>query len=177
MANGFTLAQREISTRLTALAKSHSDPELGRIMGRLGKLAEGDARKAARADLGGDNKFSGWERAPLATETKYLGKGQQYVGPTGKGAGPWTVAQAGRNAGGRGGLRTTRSGALQRRAGTRVRKKDGAVVDKWRRTRWNGTTAGKGTAEDARSITAKETPKRIRKESLKVITTAFRGGR
>lgn len=177
MPNGFGAASRDIGVRLTALAASHRDPQLRSMMERLGKLAEGDAQKAARADLGGDNKFSGWSKAPLATETKYLGNGQQYVGPTPQGAGPWTVAQAGRNAGGAGGLRTTRSGVLQRRAGTRVRKKDGVRVDKWRRTKWNGTTAPKFTADDAKAITARETPKRLRKESLKVITTAFKAGR
>jgi hypothetical protein len=177
MAGAFSQAQKDLGVRLTALAKSHQEPNLGQMMTRLGKAGEGDARKAANADLGGDNKFSGWARAPLDTESKYLGDGQMYVGPTKKGGGPWTVAQSGRNSNGIMGLKTNRSGQLVRRGGTRVRKKDGVRVDKWRRTTWNGTTAGKGTAFDAQAITKRETPKRLRKESLKVVTTAFKGGR
>lgn len=177
MASAFGKASRDIGTRLVALQKSHQDPQLKQVMERLGTAARGDAAKAARADLGSDGRFSGWARAPLATETKYLGKGQQYVGPTSQGAGPWTVAQAGRNQGGIGALRTTRSGRLQRAAGTRLRKTDGVRVQRWRGTRWNGTTAPKFTADDARAITARETPKRLRKESLKVLTAAFKKGK
>jgi hypothetical protein len=173
VAGPFAQAGRDIGVRLTALAKSHQDPGLRQVMERLGKLADQDAQRAARADLGGDNKFSGWDRAPLATEISHLREGQVEVRPTGRGRGPWRVAESGRNRGG-GGL--TLGPGLNVRTGRRSR---GGIRQTGvrRSSRWNGMTAPKNTWSDAVAITTKETPARIRKESLKVITTAFKAGR
>jgi hypothetical protein len=64
----------------------------------LGKMAKEEAKKAASADLGGDDKFSGWAKAPLVTRYDIVGPGRVSFHPTPRSAGPWTVAERGRNA-------------------------------------------------------------------------------
>lgn len=164
-----------LAGKLDALANGLRDPGLRGAMTRVGEAAQKDADAAARADLGGDPAFSGWPRVTLSTELKHPAEGQVQLQPPGKARGPWRVAESGRNADGQAALRTTRSGTLQRRSGTRVRKTDGARVDKWRRTKWNGTTAGKGTWSDAEAVIERETPKRVDDEIKRAIRDAGLG--
>ena len=114
----------------------------------LGKMAKGEAEGAAKADLGGDNKFSGWARAPLDTRYDIVAPGRISFHPTRRSAGPWTVAESGRNQGNAGGF----SGpGANRKTGLTSFTKSGNVrkVRARKSKRWNGRTAGKGTASDA----------------------------
>lgn len=179
MAKPLSQAPAEIGLRLVALSRSHQDPELARMMAKLGQAARLDAKRAASADLGGDPAFSGWRRgAPiqLDTVTRYMGNGAQYVGPARKAAGLWTVAERGRNADG--GVGAFQGPGVNRRTGMTMRTRTGRIRNsRAKGRRYNGQTAGKNTATDAREITARETPKRLRQESLKVMTAAFKKGR
>jgi hypothetical protein len=89
------------------------------------------AKREASADLGGDPKFSGWAPS-LDTQLKRLSNGDTLFTPTRSSAGPWTVAEQGRNAaeGPRPLQRLTKTGR----------------VSKARQKRWNGRTKGKHTA-------------------------------
>jgi hypothetical protein len=117
------------------------------------------AERAASGDLGGDPKFSGW-LPTLDTQIRQKPNGEAWVIPTRAGAGPWTVAQRGRNAGETGrflGPGATRSGGAVRRRG------DGSVARTRasRGRRWNGVTRGKGTADKAVAAMEREIPQII----------------
>jgi hypothetical protein len=101
----------------------------------LGKMAKEEATKAASADLGGDPKFSGW--APtLDTAYDIIGPGRILFKPKRQAAGPWTVAEFGRN-----------QAEGPRMVGPRLTKT--GRVSKARQKRYNGRTQGKNTASDA----------------------------
>lgn len=102
----------------------------------LGKMAKEEATKAASADLGGDDRFSGWAAKPLDTAYDIIGPGRVLFKPKRRAAGPWTVAESGRH-----------SAAGPRMVGPRLTKT--GRVSRARQKRWNGRTAGKGTASDA----------------------------
>ena len=112
----------------------------------MAEAAQPIARQEAVRDVGGDVKFSGW--APkLDTQVKSVRSGA-IIMPTRSSAGPWTVAQQGRNQGNASGF----SGpGINRRTGRTSRNKSGAVrkVRRFRARRWNGRTIGKGTADRA----------------------------
>ena len=136
-----------------------SDAELKKIMTRLGVEAKADATTAASSDLSGDPKFSGW--APtLETRFDHIGEGRISFHPTARSAGPWTVAEFGRN---------STAGPPMR--GPRLTKT--GRVSKARTKRWNGRTAGKGTASDALAVIEAQTPKRFEDELKKAIRKSF----
>lgn len=114
-----------------------------RDIGRaVAEKAKPEGYRAAAQDLGGDPKFSGW--APwleLQVRSKEYGAA---IIPTRRSAGPWTVAQFGRNT--MAGPRTR----IDRRTGNTRQLKRGGVSIVRGRKRWNGVTPGKGTADDAR---------------------------
>lgn len=132
-----------------ALSKDLSGAGLERTNREVGTRAKQLARQAASVDLGGDPKFSGW--APTL-DTKYRSlKGSQVgvvISPTRVSAGPWTVAQRGRNQGETGAVLGP---GVNRKTGLTARTKSGGVrkVRAVQAKRWNGATAGKGTASDA----------------------------
>lgn len=124
-----------------------------RLANDIGLMSKSEAKKAASADLGGNDSFSGWSRRspyPLATRYNIVGPGRVAFGPTRRSAGPWTVAQYGRNATAGPSLRTSSIGLSgnRKRAGKRYK-------------RWNGVTAGKGTADDAIIAIEKRVPKMV----------------
>lgn len=88
---------KSFAKRLDAMATGLKDPHLKGVMTGVGVAAKADAFKAAAADLGGDDVFSGWAKAPLGTRFQHSGQGRISFGPTKRGAGPWTVADRGRN--------------------------------------------------------------------------------
>ena len=136
-----------------------TDAEMKKIMTRLGVEAKKDATTAASSDLGGDPKFSGW--APtLETRFDHIGEGRISFHPTRSSAGPWTVAEHGRN---------STAGPPMR--GPRLTKT--GRVSKARTKRWNGRTAGKGTASDALAVIDRETPDRIEAEIKKALNKSF----
>lgn len=124
-----------------------------------GPMAE-DAQKIIAAevakDVGGDIRFSGW--APyLVTEIKFTSTGAAIVHPTRSSAGPFTVAEIGRNQGNASGF----SGpGINRRSGVTSRTKSGGIRKQRNRKakRWNGVTRGFGTASRAVARMNKELP-------------------
>jgi hypothetical protein len=117
------------------------------------------AREAAASDLGGDPKFSGW-KPRLGTQIKLKPDGRAFLIPTKRSAGPWTVAEKGRHA--EGGVGLFQGPALNLRTGRTSRNRTGDLVVRSRRqrkvSRWNGRTAGKNTATDARQRMEREIP-------------------
>lgn len=145
------------SRKLDKMLKGLSGPELRHVMQKVGEAAQKDAEKAASADLGGDPKFSGW--APvLDTKLTFRGNDRVIVSPGRRSAGPWTVAEFGRNskAGPRPTVRLTKKGKVSR---ARVK-------------RWNGRTPAFNTASDATAVMERETPKRLEAEVKSVIRKA-----
>ena len=122
--------------------------ERQRITEEQAKAMQAIATRVASADLGGDPKFSGW--APtLDTQLKTLRGGATLLTPTRSSAGPWTVAESGRNQGNAGGFAGP---GLNTRTGNTGRNKDGSLrkVRQRKARRWNGYTRGKETATKTR---------------------------
>lgn len=146
-----------------ALAKGLGGNMLEPTNAEVGRVAKRIAAQAAANDLGGDTKHSGWN-VPLDTQYRSLrGKKQGVVIlPTRSSAGPWTVAEKGRNQGETGLFLgpaiNTRTGVTARNAktGNLIRRKSKAK-------KWNGTTAGKGTATDAVTEFERQLPIIVRK--------------
>ena len=137
----------------------------------IGKMAKEAATAAASADLGGDPKFSGW--APtLDTRYDIVRPGVISFHPSKRSAGPWEVAQSGRNQGNASGF-----------AGPGVNRKTGLTsltkTGKVRRSRgmaarrWNGVTQGKGTATDALKVIEKRVPKIVDQRIGRAISKTF----
>ena len=156
------------NAKVVKLQKELTDDAL---MHAIGKMAKDEAKKAASADLGGDPKFSGW--APtLDTRYDIVGPGRLSFKPSRRSAGPWTVAEIGRNQGNASGFagpsinrRTgltsfTKSGAVRRSRGARAR-------------RWNGVTQGKNTASDALAAIEPKVPKLVNSHVGRAIRKTF----
>ena len=145
--------------RLDGFANGLSGPQLKAIATKIGTEAKKDATAAASADLGGDPKFSGW--APtLDTRFDHVGPGVISFHPSKRGAGPWTVAEFGRN-----------STAGPRMTGPRLTKK--GRVSTAKQKKWNGRTQGKGTATSALAVIKDETPHRVENLVQKAMKKAF----
>jgi hypothetical protein len=132
-----------------ALAKDLGGAGLERTNKEIGEAAKRIARQAASNDLGGDPKFSGWAPTLDVKYRSLKGKEQGVViSPTKTSAGPWTVAEKGRN---RGETGAVLGPGANRKTGTTARSKSGDVraVRAFKAKRWNGYTDGKGTASAA----------------------------
>ena len=107
------------------------------------RIAKGEAAR----DLGGDTRFSGWTPGPDLSDLRIrrVGETGTIVLPSRRAAGGWTVAQFGRNKGNASGFQGP---GVNRRTGARAFTKTGKVR-RVRSRRWNGYTAGKGTADRA----------------------------
>lgn len=150
-----------LNLKLARLQKELGDDA---TMHEIGKMAKAEARKAASADLGGDPKFSGW--APeLTTRYDIVGKGKLSFKPGSKrAAGPWTVAEVGRNAGAGPGLG---------QSSTAMRFTPTGRVSRQRVRRWNGRTQGKNTASDAIAQIEKRVPKIVDQRVGRAIRRTF----
>lgn len=130
------------------------------ITGPMAEEAQKIAASQLPADLGGDDSFSGWtRRSPisLTTTIRFTTSGAAVVHPTRSTAGPWTVAEIGRNKGNASGF----SGpGINRRTGLTSRTKSGGIRKQRSRKakRWNGYTSGKGTASRAVKIMDQKLP-------------------
>jgi hypothetical protein len=134
-----------------ALAKDLAGKGLDRTNKEIGEAAKRIARQAAANDLGGDPKFSGWAPTLDVKYRSLKGKEQGVViSPTKTSAGPWSVAEKGRNRGAGGfagpgiNRRTGRTSAGVRAGTSQVRANTRGATK-----RWNGYTNGKLTATDA----------------------------
>ena len=156
-----------LNRKIAKLQKELSDDAL---MHSIGKMAKSEATKAASADLGGDPKFSGW--APTL-ETRYdiVGEGKLLLKPSRRSAGPWTVAERGRNQGNASGFAGP---SINRRTGLTSFTKAGNVRRSRgpRARRWNGVTAGKNTASDAIKAIDAKVPRMVQQHVPKAIRRA-----
>lgn len=158
---------RELARLERSIEHAHKD------MGTKAALAaRPEGYRAAAADLGGDPKFSGW-RPWLELDVRPKRWGAAIM-PTRQSAGPWTVAQFGRNQGD-GGAGAFFGPGANRRTGTTRFRKDGSVakVRAFKTKRWNGYTQGKGTADDARERFERVAEKVIDKEFRLVLGRHF----
>jgi hypothetical protein len=121
----------------------------------IGKMAKDEAKKAADADIG-DASFSGWtKKSPIKLDTAYdiVGPGRVSFHPKKRSAGPWTVAEFGRNTA----------------AGPAI----GGKGKRGSRRRWNGRTKGKGTATDALNAIEPKVPKLAEQQVARAIRKVF----
>lgn len=159
----------EFYADLEKVGKELTGPEKRKITRDMGKKAQAIAARAAdAAPIGGS--FSGWRRGnPIGLDTQ-LRNGRDSVTlltPTRSSAGPWTVAEKGRNQGETGAFLGP---GVNRRTGATSRTKSGAVR-KVRVTggrRWNGSTVGFETASKAQAAMEKQIPDVARKGVLVV---------
>jgi hypothetical protein len=149
----------DFGRELEALGRDLTAREKYKITDGMGRRAQQIAARAASADLGGDPKFSGW--APtLDTRTRRVDDGAVLLTPTPRAAGPWTVAQYGRN-----------QAFGPRFVGPRLTKT--GRVSRARQKRYNGQTQPKNTADDARDLMEREMPKLAEKGVRAAIRKRF----
>jgi hypothetical protein len=149
----------DLSKKLRGLERAFTDPKLKQIATKMGVEAKKQATKAASADLGGDPKFSGWS-PKLDTRFDYIGDGKISFKPTKRAAGPWTVAEFGRN-----------QAAGPRMTGPRLTKT--GKVSKAKTKRYNGQTQPKHTASDALDLIERRMPGVVGPEVTKAIKQFF----
>jgi hypothetical protein len=155
---GESLSQFE--SRMARFTREFEDAKLKGIAAKAGVKAKTLATKAASADLGGDPKFSGW--APkLETRFEHVEPGVISFHPTRRAAGPWTVAEFGRN-----------QAAGPRMVGPRLTKT--GKVSKARTKRYNGKTDPKNTASDALELIDRQIPRVVEAEVVAAIRKFFR---
>lgn len=137
----------DFEARVSAFMRAQraQDAWMRSVARKVGDDAKKIAERSARTDVGADLKFSGW--APLL-ETRYriVDDGRTVVfTPTRLSAGPWTVADVGRNQGNASGFAGP---GVNRSTGETARTKSGNVrkVRATQGRRWNGRTRGFGTA-------------------------------
>jgi hypothetical protein len=148
-----------IARRLTPFINELEDAKLKAIADKMGVRAKALAKQAASADLGGDPKFSGW-KPTLDTRYDHLSPGAIGFKPTRRAAGPWTVAEFGRN-----------QAAGPRMVGPRLTKT--GRVSKAKAKRWNGKTEPKNTATEALELIEREMPQVVDAEVNKAIRRFF----
>ncbi len=142
--------------KVKAFEKAISDDSLAHV---VGKKAKDLADQAAEDDLGKDKAFTGgkdrgggWRPATnfLAVRYDIVKPGQIQLKPTRRNAGPWTVAEFGRQA---------YQAGDRRRSGSRRSKKTNLVSDTFRKVKRNvGATKGFGTATDAITAMNRDIP-------------------
>lgn len=146
-----------LNAKIARLQKELGDDA---TMHAIGKMAKGEADKAAKGDLGSDGQFSGWPGA-LATRYDIVGKGRLSFHPSRRSAGRWTVAEYGRNASQGPRLRSSTLTPTGRRRSAKAMR------------RWNGVTAGKNTASDAVAEIEKRVPKIVDQRVGRAIRKTF----
>jgi hypothetical protein len=110
--------------------------------------------------LGGDPKFSGW-KPTLDTAYDIIGPGRVSFKPKRQAAGPWTVAEFGRN-----------QAAGPRMTGPRLTKT--GKVSKARQKRWNGKTQPENTASEALEAIDKKATGVVDKQTKAALRKFFR---
>jgi hypothetical protein len=168
-----TLTLPEFSKRMTAVSRALSGADAQKVMTAVGAKGIRDARAAVPPDLGGDHRFSGWNVALGVKASPHRGAPGVTVHPDQRGAGPWRVAEQGRNQGNASGFAGP---GINRRTGETARTKSGGIRRQRARRgrRWNGRTQGKGTWSDAVAIMNRKLPAHVRSEMAKLVIKALR---
>lgn len=143
----------ELPKRIRAMADTLSQPSpLERRLTKVGVQLKRVG--ASEVHLGSDRGFSGWRRgAPIQLGLAFkvhTDSSGLTMHRTARSAGPWKVAEDGRNRGGSSGVAGP---GVNRTTGVTARTKSGRVrkVRATRGRRWNGYTAGRGTWTAAQS--------------------------
>lgn len=147
MAAGFA----DLNRKLDQMARDIGGQNRKVDLNEMGKLLEPEVRRAVEAAIG-DDSMSNWRRgAPILIVGAHQVIGDTVaIDPSPRSRGPMRVLESGRKAYAKGDTRIS---------GTRIRKKDGAVVAKRRRVKRNiGATAGKGVWTDATERIAARAP-------------------
>jgi hypothetical protein len=153
--------------QLELMAKELDGAGKRKITKAMAEHAQKAIPPVVRGDLGGDLKFSGW--APeLVTEIKIGRDNAAIIHPTRSSAGPFTVAEVGRNQGNASGFAGP---GVNRRTGMTSRTKSGGIrKQRARQTkRWNGYTKGKGTSSKAIAAMDKGLADVVEKEARRVM--------
>lgn len=138
----------------------------------IGDTAAGIANRHLEADIG-DRSLSHWPRGDPVdmTMSRFLDidGGAVEVRPKNRrAAGPWRVRESGRKA---------YAAGDRRQSGTRVRKRDGAVVAKNRIVkRTTGAAGGKGTWSSAVDEMARKVPEAAHRDVQEALRRQFNGG-
>lgn len=151
--------------KMDRVIKDLADEQMFKAVGEAGKKL---ANRAVQNDLG-DMSMSGWRRGkPFDVESRYdIEEAARTVeiSPQRKAKGPMRVLEDGRQA---------YSAGARRKSGTRTRKKDGAVIEKYRTVSRNmGATKGKQTWTDATELMERELPKVAAKHVETVLRKHF----
>jgi hypothetical protein len=162
---GESLAQ--FNQRMQRFYDDLEQDRLRRLYGDLGDYAQGVAKRQASADVGSDVKFSGW--APVLETKLRFTREAVIMSPTRSSAGPWTVAESGRNQGNAGGFAGP---GLNSRTGAAAFTKKGNVRRRKAR-RWNGRTEGKGTASRTVTEIERNVPPRVNRFVVAVTRKHF----
>lgn len=160
---------------LDKLARELEREEARRITRQMAERAQEIAKQAASADLGGDDAFSGWRRnnpINLDTQIRTVDGGRGHLlTPTRSSAGPWTVAERGRNVGETGKFLGP---GMNHNTGITSRTKTGNIRRRgFKAKRWNGVTRGKDTASDALERMDRELPRMAEREVRRVMIRRF----
>lgn len=150
-----------LNRKLTKMQADLSDPKLKRHLRQVGAMAKRVAENTAKTDLGSDAQFSGWP-GKLGTRYDTVAEGVLSFKPSSRlAAAKWTTLNDGRHQGNASGFSgpgiNTRTGITSRNKSGELRK-----VRKRKAKRWNGRTAGKGTADRATTLIEKNADKMTR---------------
>lgn len=137
-----------------------------RITKQMLERAQRIAYEEGRRDVGHDLKFEGWR--PRLDLVMRVRPDVGVLQPTRSSAGPWTVAEQGRNQGNANGFAGP---GINVRTGVTARRRDGTVrrVRTRQARRWNGYTQGKRTASRATTRINRALPDVAQAEFLKVL--------
>lgn len=173
MADGFG----DLSKRIELIGKEMSGKAAEARLRKVGVLSKTDINAAVRADLG-DMSMSGWRRGnphEVVGRFDVASPTSLEMSPAARGKGPMRVLQQGRNQGdafGFAGPGMTRTGGVVGRTKSGAVRKTKARQAK----RWNGTTQGKGTWDDAVQIMQREMPARYHAAWLMDVARHIKGG-
>lgn len=175
----------KFARRVDKMAKELTDgTQLRRTAKAAGMVAKPEVRSiSGPATLGGDFAFSHWrdkagELMPLEVAfSLHKADGGVTIHRARMSAGPWRVANDGRNQGDSGmlaGPGIIRTGA---NAGTTRRRKNGSVakVREFKTRKWSGTTSGKGSWDQYEKLVIPKVRAVIEKETRAALARAVIG--
>lgn len=168
----------EVSARMIKCAKSISPEEQNKRLLKVGVKLRPYAWRGASRDVGAKRHFSGWRRNKgivfdVDWKAHKTGVGLT-VHRSRVSAGPWRVAEIGRNLGETG---LFLGPAINHRTGvtSRNRRTGNLIRRRYKPKRWNGYTKGKQTFSHAADLMADKAPQLIKNAETAAIGKAFLG--